>query len=422
MKFLRVGICALVVFGVAAHGGVEDWARAVLEIGAGLLFLVWSLWLYFNREEQPVFSPLLLPLAALSLIVLGQWFFSWTASPYNTRIELLLLLADLIGLFLAVQVFRTLEDWRGFVWFGMFFGFLVSLLAILQHLTSNGKLYWVREISYGGIPFGPYVNRNHFAGFAELVLPLALIPLVLGRVRRERWPVVGLFAVLPVGALFLSASRGGILSFAADIGILALVMIQRRTMGKQLLAGVAVLLVALLLVSWLGVGQILERLSSVQLLEVTSGKRASMRRDTWRIFLDHPFVGTGLGTLQIVYPPYETLYDGKIVNHTHNDYLEALAETGIAGGLCCAWFIGIVLGESLQRLRQLNNSFAGTLQLSGFVACSGFLVHSFVDFNLHIPANALLFFLMAHLATAEIQQSPEKQPHPRHRQRSSGNH
>jgi O-antigen ligase len=321
--------------------------------------------------------------------------------------ELLLLLADLIVLFLAVQAFRTLEDWRGFVWFGMFFGFLVSLFAILQHLTSNGKLYWFREISYGGLPFGPYVNRNHFAGFAELVLPLALIPLVLGRVRRERWPVVGLFAVLPIAALFFSASRGGIVSFAAELGVLTLVMIQRRTMGKQLLAGVAVLLVALLLVSWLGVGQILERLSSVQLLEVTAGKRASMRGDTWRIFLDHPFLGTGLGTLQIVYPPYETLYDGKIVNHTHNDYLEALAETGIAGSICCAWFIGVFLAESLKRLRQLNNSFAGALQLSGLVACSGFLVHSFVDFNLHIPANVLLFFLMAHLATAEIQQPPQ---------------
>jgi O-antigen ligase len=411
MKFLRVGICALVVFAVAAHGGVEDWARAVMETGAGLLFLAWSIWIFFNREEQPVLSPLLPPLAALSLIVLGQWFFRWTASPYNTRLELLLLLADLIVLFLAVQAFRTLEDWRSFVWFGMGFGFLVSLFAILQHLTSNGKLYWFRERSYGGIPFGPYVNRNHFAGFAELVLPLALVPLVLGRVRRERWPIVGLFAVLPIGALFFSTSRGGFVSFGAELSVLALVMILRRTMGKQLLAGVAVLLVALLLVSWLGVGPILQRLSSVQMLEVSSGKRASMRGDTWRIFLDHPFVGTGLGTLQIVYPPYETLYDGKIVNHTHNDYLEALAETGIAGGLCCAWFIGVLLAESLKRLRQLNNSFAGVLQLSGFVACSGFLVHSLVDFNLHIPANALLFFLMAHLATAEISQaSPPSSP------------
>jgi O-antigen ligase len=420
MKFLRVGICALILFGVAAHGGVEDWARAVLETGAGLLFLGWSLWIYFNREQHPVFSPLLLPLAALLLIVMGQLFFRRTASPYSTRMELLLFLADLIVLFLAVQAFRTLEDWRGFVWFGMSFGFLVSLFAVLQHLTSNGKLYWFREIRSGGVPFGPYVNRNHFAGFAELILPLALIPLVLGRVRRERWPVVGLFAVLPIGALFFSASRGGIVSFAAELGVLALVMILRRTMGKQLFTGVAILLVALLLVSWLGVGQVLERLSSVQLLEVTGGKRASMRGDTWRIFLDHPFWGTGLGTIQIVFPPYETLYDGKIVNHAHNDYLEALAETGIAGGLCCAWFIGVLLAESLKRLRGLNNSFAGALQLSGFLACTGFLVHSLVDFNLHIPVNAMLFFLMAHLATAEIPQaSPPSSPS--RRRRSSRN-
>src|SRR5258708_5118819 len=229
MKFLRVGICALVVFAVAAHGGVEDWARAVLGPGAGLLFLAWSLWLYFNREEQPVFSPLLPPLAALSIIVLGQLIFRLTASPHHTRMELLLLLTGLIVLFLAVQAFRTLADWRGFVWFGMFLCFLVSLFAILQHLTSNGKLYWFREISYGGLPFGPYVNRNHFAGFAELVLPLALIPLVLGRVRRERWPVVGLFAVLPIGPLFLSASRGGIVTFAAELALLPPLIIPRPT-------------------------------------------------------------------------------------------------------------------------------------------------------------------------------------------------
>jgi len=403
MKLLRFSICVLAVFAVAAQGGVEDWARAVLETGAGLLFLAWALWIYFTPEEQIVFSPLLPPLAALFMIVFGQWFFHGTASSYSTRMELLLLASDLILLFLAVQAFRTLQDWRGFVWFGMIFGFLISIFGILQHLTFNGKLYWIREMHYGGIPFGPYVNRNHFAGFVELILPLALVPLVLGRVRRERWAVVGLFAVVPIGALFLSVSRGGIVSFGVELAVLALVMIQQRAIGKQLFAGAAVLLLALLMVSWLGVGQILQRFSSFQSLEATAGKRASMRRGTWQIFLHHPVAGTGLGTLQIVYPRYESLYDGKIVNHTHNDYLEALAETGILGGLCCAWFLGVLFSKSLQRVHQLSNSFAGTLQLSGLVACAGFLVHGLVDFNLHMPSNALLFFLMAHLATSEIQ-------------------
>ena len=404
MKFLRLGICALIGFAVAAHGGVEDWARAVLETGVALLFLIWALRFYFDEKEPLVVSPLLPPLALFLLVVLGQWFFHATASLYNTRIELLLLLASLLFLFLCVQVFRTLQEWRGFAWFGMGLGFVVSVFGILQYLTFNGKLYWLRELRYGGMPFGPYVNRNHFAGFAELVFPLAVVPLVLGRVRRERLAAVALFGVMPIVALFLSASRGGIVSFCVQLALLTFLLLRRRGLRKHLLGAAAVLLAALLMVTWLGVGQILERFSSFQSLEVTEGKRASMRRGSWHIFLDHPLAGTGLGTFQIVYPRFETLYDGKIVNHAHNDYLEALAETGVLGGFCSAWFLVVLLRKSLSRFRENDFSFAGALQLSGMVACAGFLVHALVDFNFHIPSNFWLFLLMAHLATAEIQQ------------------
>jgi len=406
MKFFRLGICALVGIAVVTHGGVEEWARAILETGAGFLVLAYGALLWLNSQEKLASSPLLLPLALFFLVGLGQWLFRATASPYSTRIDLQLLLADLVLLFLAVQAFRTLQDWRGFVWFGMVLAFVVSVFGILQHLTFNGKLYWFRELRYGGIPFGPFANRNHFAGFVELVVPLALVPLVLGRVRRERMVVVGLFAVLPVAALFLSASRGGIVSFCVQMALVGFLILRRRGLGKHLLSAAAVLLGALLIVSWLGVGRILQRFSSLQTLEVTAGKRAAMRKGTWQIFLDHPVIGTGLGTLQIVYPPYETLYDGKIVNHTHNDYLEALAETGILGGLCCAWLLAALFIKSLALFRQQDFSFVGVLQLSGLVGCVGLLVHALVDFNFHIPSNLLLFLLMAHLATANLEQVP----------------
>jgi len=402
MKFLRIGICSLAVFAVLAHGAVEDWSRAVLVVGSTLLFLVWAVYVYFREEEKFILSPLLLPLFALALVVLGQWMFHSTASAYNTRMELLLLLAYLLLLFLAVQAFRSLEDWRTFAWFIFFFGFVICTFGILQHLTFNGKLYWFREMRYGGIPFGPYVNRNHFAGFAELIIPMALVPMALGKVRRERWFVVGLFAIMPIVALIMSASRGGIIAFGVQLILLALWMVLRRTGGKQLLAGGAILLVTLLMVSWLGVTKTLNRFSSLQSLESSEAKRASMRRDTWRIFLDHPWSGTGLGTLQTVFPKYETNYDGKIVNHAHNDYLEVLAETGVLGGVCCAWFLAILFMEGWKRLRSADGSFTAILHFSALVACVGFLIHSFADFNFHIPANALLFFLMAHLATVEI--------------------
>jgi O-antigen ligase len=402
MRLLQIGLCAVLVFAIAAHGAVEDWARAVLETSAGFLFLFWAVRAYVTREERVLISPLLPPLLAFIFLVAAQLLFRGTASPYETRIELQLLTALTLLLFLATQAFRTADDWRFFVWFVMSLGFLVAIFGILQHLTFNGKLYWFREMHYGGIPFGPYVNRNHFAGFAELVIPVALVPLVLGKVRPERWFAVILLALFPLGALFLSASRGGIISFAAELGVLALLLILRRAGGKHVLAGAVVLLVAFMLVSWLGVRQILARFSSLQSLEATSGKRASMRLDTWHIFREHPWTGTGLGTLQTVFPAYETLYDAKVVNHSHNDYLEALAETGIVGAACCAWFLGALFLHSLRRLLLQDKSFSAALHLSGLVACTGFLVHSLVDFNLHIPGNALLFFLLANLATADV--------------------
>ena len=405
MKPVRLGIFAIIAFAVLSHGAVEAWARGILEAAAGILLLVWAVLFLLSKKEGPiVLPPLLFPLLALALLATAQLAFRLTTSPFTTRIELQLMLSMLVLCFLAAQAFRTLADWRSFAWFVMIFAFLVAGLAILQHLTFNGKLYWFRELKYGGIPFGPYVNRNHFAGFAELVLPMSLVPLLLGRVRRERLAMVGMLAIIPLSALLLSASRGGIVSLAAELAFLALVLILRRTAGRHLVAGGVVLLLAFLTVWWLGVNQILSRFSSLQTLEVTQDKRASMRHGTWQIFLDHPVLGTGLGTLQQVYPPYETWYDGKIVNHTHNDYLEALAGTGLVGGLCCAWFIGTVFISALGFLKSGDNSFANTLRLCGWTGCWGLLVHSLVDFNLHIPANLLLFLLMSMVATARMQE------------------
>jgi len=207
-------------------------------------------------------------------------------------------------------------------------------------------------------------------------------------------------------------------SFFVQFALLVYLLLRRRGLAKRLLAVSAVLLAALMIVTWLGVGRILQRFSSMQTLEVTEGKRAAMRRGAWHIFLGHPLAGTGLGTFQIAYPPYETLYDAKVVNHAHNDYLQTLAETGALGGLCCAWFLGVLLLKSFSLFRQSDFSFPGALQLSGIVACAGFLVHALVDFNFHIPSNLWLFFLMAHLATTQIQQSPSIPPNRPHRHSS----
>jgi O-antigen ligase len=402
MRFFRVGIYCLLGFAVLAFGATEEWSQAVLEIGAAFLLVVWAIKQYSMKSEQLIIPPELLPLCAFALVVIAQLVFHLTASRYDTRMELQLLITYLIVVFLMAQAFYRRAHWRVFVWYVMTLGFFVSIFAILQHLTFNGKLYWFRVMRFGGLPFGPYVNRNHFAGFAELVIPIALVPLVLGKVRRERIFLVAVFAVVPIVALLLSASRGGIISFAVQMVILFLLLLIHRVRSRYMIVGGVVVLVAVMAVSWIGVQQVLTRFQGMQSLEVTPGKRTAMRRDTFRLFLDHPIIGTGLGTLELVYPPYDSEYDGKVVNHAHNDYLEALAETGLIGGLCCLWFLGVLLLNALKGMVGADGSFGTVLNLSGLIACSGILVHSLVDFNLHIPANALLFFVSAHMAAVSL--------------------
>jgi O-antigen ligase len=403
MRFFRVGICCLLTFAVLSFGAVEEWSQAVLEVGAASLLVAWAIQLYRLKAEQLSIPPEFLPLCGFALVVLVELIFHLTASRYYTRIELQVLIAYLIVVFLTSQAFTRKEHWRAFVWFLMTLGFFVSIFGILQHLTFNGKLYWFRVMRFGGMPFGPYVNRNHFAGFAEMVIPVALVPLVLGKVRRERLFLVALFALVPLVALLLSASRGGIISFAVQMVILFSLLVIRRVRSKYLIVGGVVVLSAVMAVSWIGVNQVLARFTGMQNLEVSPSKRAAMRHDTWRLFLDHPILGTGLGTLEMVYPPYDSVYDGKVVNHAHNDYLEGLAETGIIGGIFCLWFLGVLLLNALKGMEGLGESFGSVMNLSGLVACSGILVHSLVDFNLRIPANALLFLVSAHMATVRLQ-------------------
>jgi len=405
MRFFRVGICCLLAFAVLAFGATEEWSQAVLEVGAATLLVVWAIRLYGLKAEQLSIPPEFLPLCAFALVIIMQLVFHLTASRYYTRVELQLLITYLIVVFLMTQAFTRLGHWRAFVWFAMTLGFFVSIFGILQHLTFNGKLYWFRVMHFGGLAFGPYVNRNHFAGFAEMIIPIAMVPLVLGKVRQKRLFLVALFAVVPIVALLLSASRGGIVSFVVQMVILFLLLLIRRVRSKYVIVGGMVVLSAVMAVSWIGVHQVLARFAGIQNLEVSAGKRAAMRRDTWRIFLDHPLIGTGLGTLEMIYPPYDSVYDGRIVNHAHNDYLEGLAETGLLGGLCCLWFLGVLLLNALKGMAALDKSFGSALNLSGLVACSGILVHSLVDFNLHIPANALLFFVSAHMATVRLEPS-----------------
>jgi O-antigen ligase len=402
MNHIRNCILLLIAFTVLAHGVVEVWSESVLEIGAALLVVSWSILYLRNSDHKLFWNPLLWPLAGLVCVGVLQLLLHTTVYPFLSRTELLKLASYVILFFLFCQVFRERKELTNLAWFLMFLGFVVSLLGIIQHFTSQDKIYWFRVPVQGGDIFGPYVNRNHFAGFVELVAPVGLALMMFRGLRRDFFPLAGVLTIIPVGALILSGSRGGIVSFAFQVGVLAMLARKRRRRGKEAprVAPLGIVtLAALALIVWLGAGKAIERFRGIP-TDVSIGRRVAMSNGALHIFLHHPVSGTGLGTLVSVFPRYETDYDGRLVDHVHNDYMELMAEMGLLGGLCGLAFLWILFREARRRYEEEQGHFSRALHAGAIAAICGLLLHSFVDFNLHIPSNAILFLLQASLATS----------------------
>jgi O-antigen ligase len=412
MKAMRIGICVLVAFAVLSFGAVEPWGNAILEIEAALLFLLWAVVVTFRGRVGLLWNWLLIPVLGLGTIALIQIVAGASVYPYLTKIELLRWSAYAFLSFLTIESFQTKEQIKEFVWFLLSLGFAVSLFGIIQHFTFNGRLYWSVPLAPGTNPFGPFVNPNHFAGFVELIAPLGLAMLFFPSRRRDKIPILLLFAIVPIGAVFLSASRTGILVLVLEFGLLAFLSRAHLMGSKQLLGATAIGLLAGGLILWLGVTAALERFELLAQEGVTSELRVAMDKDTFRIFADHPLTGTGLGTLIAVYPRYESFYNGTTVDHAHNDFLELLADTGLVGGLCAVFFVLVLFQRGFGNFQAATRNSEKALVIGPLVACAGLLLHSLVDFNLHIPSNALIFLLLAFLATTKTSEAPSFTSYP----------
>ncbi|HTW25111.1 MAG TPA: O-antigen ligase family protein [Candidatus Baltobacteraceae bacterium] len=402
MTALRIGLCALIAFSVLAFGTVQVWSESILEAGAALLFVYWALVAYRTAEAKIEWNPLNVPLLGVIAIGVLQLAFHGTAYPFLTRVQLLKLAAYFIVFFLCGQAFRSRADLTMLAWCVIIFCFAVSVLTIIQHFTAGQTIYWVEPVN-GSEPYGPYVNRNHFAGFVELTLPMGLALMAFRGLRRDVMPLMTLFTIVPVSALVLSGSRGGLIGFAFELCILGWMMWKRHALRSGRVAvAAAVAVAALFFATWVGASRAIQKFSALKSPETSLARRISMARGAVHIFLDHPIKGSGLGTLVAVYPRYETDYDGRVVEHVHNDYLETLAETGLLGGICGAAFLWMLWGDVRRNLSAEQAHFSLGLHVGAAMAVGGLLVHSLVDFNLQLPANALLFLLQVFLVTTPV--------------------
>ena len=406
---LLYGAVTVLLLAPLAFGAVEPWAIFALELCAAVLLAGWGVRQWMEGEIEFIPHPLYAPALAFVTLALLQSVTGTTSYRHATSSQILLYLGYGMLAFVVTQTLRRGSQLRMLAWALCIYGAVVALFALLEGIAPNGKLYWIWGLEQGGSVYGPYVNRNHYAGLMELLAP---IPLALAASRwthGNRKLVVVAIAALMAGTVFLSGSRGGMLSLALQIVVLVVLLRPRQKDWKQGIALIVFLAVIVGLLVWLGGNELTRRLASIHTettQELSGGVRLTIARDSLRMWLRRPVLGWGLGTFPVVYPQFRSFYTTFFINQAHNDYAQLLVETGLVGLAIAVWFLVLTFRRALAKLDNWTETANGTLTVAALVGCIGILVHSFMDFNLQIPANAALFYaLCAIAASGKFQES-----------------
>jgi O-antigen ligase len=416
---LLMGTSAVLLLGPLAFGAVEPWSIFALEACVMLLLSLWAYRQWINRELNISDNVLYRPMAAFFALVLAQWMAGTTAYRHVTYAHLLLYAAYGMLAFVVTQTLRRSSQFELLAKLFTGYGAVVASFAVLQGIAPNGKLYWIWPLEQGGAIYGPYVNHNHYAGLMEMLTPFPLVLAATHFTKGSRKIAVAGIAALMAGSIFLSGSRGGMAAFVAQMVVLGVLLVRKRegSWKQPLMLGAFLALVIVFLV-WLGNNELTRRLISIHSEareEINGGVRLSIDRDCLRMLLKRPFLGWGLGTFPIVYPEFRSFYTTFFVNQAHNDYLQLLVETGLAGFSIAVWFLVLVLRQAAGKLKNWTETANGAMTMAALLGCVGILVHSLLDFNLHIPANAALFYVLCAIAaSAPLQESQRRRVLRRH--------
>jgi O-antigen ligase len=408
---LFAGVLAAGLWAPIPFGSIEPWAVGLLRLAALGLVVVWALACASRGVLVIGKSPLQVILYAAAALAFAQSLpvagAPVSVDPFLSRQSATTLLAFAAIFSIALVALDSRERLERAALALFIAGFVLSVFAILQSLSGTTKIYWIRETTAQGF-FGPYPNKNHFAGLMEVLLPMGLGPLAAGAVPRERRLLVAFGGLVIATALVLSRSRGGLFSVAAELVALVLLAVvsaparggsrvRAATVGAA--GGLALIVAVALGVFWVGSDAVANSLADIPDAVASESpiSRNVIWRDTFALVRDHPVLGTGIGAYETAFGAYTQSTGYARIQHAHSDYLQVLADAGAAGAVLAILF-AVTLGIYVTRGVRRTDSVTRGVALGAACGCIGLLIHSFVDFNMQIPSNGLAFLFAAALA------------------------
>ena len=433
----------LLVFMPLSFGGNVYWAWTVMEVLAflslGLFILKWA-FLRPARLRFPLSGPILLlfvlgllqliplPPSLLRILSPGAYrayaeylpqssgFPAWrtlSVYPEGTWDRAMLLAAYFSVFFIIVNMARTRKDINRLVLVIVLVGCFEAFYGLIEYFGGNQHIFLYKKKWYLESVTGTFINRNHFAGYLEMSIPLVLglalsaVPHLRSWRASLKWMAgekmnlvaLGFFAVIVMSlALIFSRSRAGILCFVASLIFLGCLFAGEWGSRTKLWIIVTILAIIVLAGIWMGLDVVTARyagLADASNLADSAYGRWVVWRSSLGLVKKFPILGSGPGTFVSVFPAVQpALISNAIYDHAHNDYIEFAVEFGLVGLIGLIWILALIARKTAALLRAESTPYARGLTAGIAASMLAILLHSFTDFGLHMPANGLVFTVL----------------------------
>ncbi len=406
-------VLAILVFGPLATGAVGTMAFLVIHGLTMGVILLWGVRLWLNRRMKLLWPPI----CWVVLVFVGYAIVRYRLADieYVARQELIKILIYAFLFFAILNNLHTKESAQIISVTLIFLGMAIAFYAIYQFVTKSDRV-WHFISPYQGRGSGTFISPNNLAGFLEMLLPLGLAYTLTGRLHHLTRVFLGYATLVLAAGIGVSLSRGSWVATGLVLMVFCCLLLPRRNYRIQALVMLAVLIAATIVFATTA-----ERSQERVKQTFSQGKVTDARLELWestiQMWQENFWWGVGPGQFDYRFRPYRPQSIQLRPNHAHNDYLETLTDWGLVGAgiVASAWlllYLGVFrtwkfVGGTVNDFgSKQSNKFAFVFGASlGLLAI---LVHSVVDFNMHIPSNAILAIALMALLTGHLRFSTER--------------